>query len=201
MAESARRLLGQGGEIWWDTRTWGIPGCTGRMWFTPKSQDKAEQMGGEESMFHLQRSKEISLSGCSVTSFSYLPMEEEWGYPWLPGCGTDTCSTCTSQHLTHCSLVCIWVQRSGIELGVFRWFEMMLFNARTPHWCSTHQCWESPSYQHWSWKSLLRLDWAVMGSGCRRSHGICRHWQDSGLHGERCRVYNRCKQHQIGMDF
>lgn len=97
--------------------------------------------------------------------------------------------------------VCIWVQHSGIQLGFFRWFEMMLSNARTPQWCSTHQCWESPSYQHWSWKSFLRLHWAVMGSGCRRSHEICRHWQDSGLHGERCRVYNWCKQHQIGMDF
>lgn len=99
------------------------------------------------------------------------------------------------------SLICIWVQNSSIKLGFFRWFEMMIFNSRTPQFCSTPQWWESPSYQLWGWKSFLRLHWAFMTSGCRRSHGICRHWQDCELHVERCRVYNWCKQHQFGLDF
>lgn len=82
MAESARGLLGQGGEVWCATAQPGTSlAALGRWGSTASIQEPGQSKVDGRRGEHVPSPEEEqrNLSECSVTSFSYLPHERREG--------------------------------------------------------------------------------------------------------------------------
>lgn len=117
----------------------------------------------------------LGKEGKGKKTSSTCPMKEELGCTLLhlPRCDTDTGDTCTSQYLI--SVVPYHISECNVPASscVFRWFAMVLFNAKTSPMLFITETSRVTILQALRLKILSQTQ---LQTGCRRLHEISRNW-------------------------